>query len=129
MGLDMKKLTAFATALIACTSVCAEFKFNGSFAQIGLSYKRSFASVCNETFHDDSAPTSVASDIKNRYAVYVAPVYDLSSVNHGYAKSDHTKIRPVGINSTQDVGVTTHIYSFDIRGNNLNTMARLGYKF
>jgi hypothetical protein len=124
----MKKLTAFATALIVCTSVCAEFKFNGSFAQIGLSYKRSFASVCNETFHDDTATTSV-SDIKNRYAVYVAPVYDLSNFNHGYAKSNHTKIRPVGINSNQDIGVTTHTYSFDVRGNNLSTVARLGYKF
>ena len=43
--------------------------------------------------------------------------------------SDYRKIRPVGINSTQDVGVTTHIYSFDVRGNNLSTVARLGYKF
>ncbi len=125
----MKQLTAFATALIACTSVCAEFEFSGPFAQMGLSYKRSFASVCNETFQDDTAPTSVASDVKNRYAVYVAPVYDLSNFNHAHAKSDYTKIRPVRINSAQDIGFTTHIYSFDVRGNNLSTVARLGYKF
>lgn len=125
----MKKLTAFATALIACTSVYAEFEFHGPFAQIGSGYKHSVASVCNETLDDGTETTSVVSDIKLRYAVYVAPVYDLRNFNHGHAKSDYTKIRPVRINSAQDIGGTTHIYAFDVRGNNLNTVARLAYKF
>lgn len=61
----MKKSTVLAIALMCGTSVFAQSKFSGPFAQIGLGYERSPASVGNETFDDGTGPARVVSDVKN----------------------------------------------------------------